>query len=50
MPGAMLLKVLPLKQFSPIILTLNARDVSDGEFTHQISYSLLNLNPSFKRK
>lgn len=33
MPGAMVLKVLPLKQFSPIILTLNARDVSEGEFT-----------------
>lgn len=33
MPGAMVLKVLPLKQFSPIILTLNVRDTSGGEFT-----------------
>lgn len=33
MPEAMVLKVLPLKQFSPMILTLNARNVSDGEFT-----------------
>lgn len=33
MPGAMVLKVLPLKLFSPMILTLNARDVSAEEFT-----------------
>lgn len=33
MPEAMVLKMLPLTQFSPMILTLNTRDISDADVT-----------------
>lgn len=46
----MVLKVLLPKQFSPMILTLNAEMYVIESLQHQISYNLFSINPAFKGK